>query len=289
MDLLLTPSLFENYFISITNPNKTEFEKNLIALIQNPNNRFVLSADTIKFIETKITNSPLSAFIEPFFVNIIDSQAMKVNSNGSTLEDEILDSICTEYKLSPQNLKKDIHVGISFRKKLPVDTVINLSVINTSKRDWALFQTCCYHPRTLVLHYFDFKNNSEINEVISGFFSLAKPDSVYYILDRQCNLEHNMFNSFQYKTKTHYYTTTNSVSGNTDFIKKKFKSVFLFCGKKEEIHERKVICQNLVLETDEDFWNIEVSRNTWKIDLTYCPKISNKLKSKVSKFKRKII
>ncbi|NII81203.1 hypothetical protein [Pedobacter sp. SG908] len=289
MDIILTPSLFERYFTAISKPKKDTFETDLVSLLQNNNNRFVLSNDTVSYINDKLKGNPLIAFIQPFFTNLIDDQVFNVESDGAKNEDDILDNICRKYEASTSKTKDEVYTAISYRKNLPIKQSIDLTSISQSKKIWAIFQTCCYHPKPLVMHYFDFDNNEQIFEVISGFFSMAKANSIYYVLDRQCNLDHDFFSHFQKVTKTHYYTAHGKIYGNEKKFKDNFKSVFIFCGDTNEIHERKLICDNFILETDEDFWNIEVDRTTWKIDFTHCSKIANKLRGKVSKFTRKHI
>ncbi|WP_299568566.1 hypothetical protein [uncultured Pedobacter sp.] len=243
-----------------------------------------MSKGFIELLEAKLANHALWPFISAFITNLVNTQVFVVKHEDCSNENEILDLI--DRSFSETKEAKGVTYFVFSKTDSKKVNNINLLSLNKANRNWVLFKTCCHHPNPLVLRYSDFKQDHEIEKVICGFLNAAQGDDAYYILDRQTNFNHKLFDSFKQTALTHYYTSSRTVNGAKQDFKKTFKRLKVFSGKHEDIHERKLLKRDFIIEIDEDFWNIGIARNTWKMDLTYCSKTSKLLRNKVSKFKR---
>lgn len=290
MDLLLEPKLFEDYFNTILKVPRTELDNDLNALFNNVNNRFVISLDYINYLEESNKDNPTAQIIlETFLSNLINFQSYILPSINSIVESEILDSLENGYNSEIPSKKKEIFLVILKTKSENKVYSVNLNAISKPNKNWILFKLSCYHPVSVTLRHFDFVNNNEINELFKNIFSISQSDSWISIFDKQANLTHSLFNSFNKKSLVHYYTSYGTFKESSVNIKANFTRLKIFTGDNKIIHERKICKSKLVCEADDDFWNLTVDRPTWKIDITYCHIVGEKIKEKSKKFKYQIL
>jgi hypothetical protein len=287
MDLIVSPSIFESYFNGFLKSPKEEYDNDISALINNPNNRFIVSKDFITYLEKKFDGSPLSTIFLPFLVNLINAQALKVPSSGASDGNKIVSAIADEYNGLKANQKKDISLVIGEKPVANHEFIIDLTQINSKNKHWILFKTSCHHPAPTVLRFYDFKNDNEIHDTIEGFFCFRKPNIGFTILDRQANFDHKLFDFFKKDSTTvYYYTTHNTLSDNKSEFKTNFKSCRVHCKAPKYIHERKVLNGDFILEIDNDFWNVTFKDDTWTILLSYSPQLSREIGKKIKSFVR---
>ena len=105
------------------------------------------------------------------------------------------------------------------------------------------------------------------------------------IIDRQTNLNHNLYNLLIEKEVKFKYYTLNADLTDALIVKNKLKKYHIFnTNNTDLIHERIVIIKNLIITLDEDPFNIE-HRNTWLITIQLCSNSTNKILSeKCDKF-----
>jgi hypothetical protein len=284
MDLILTSSIYENYFDSITQFPKSEYQQDLISIINNAKNRFVVSKDLVRILEDKYANSPMSSFVLPFFANLINEQAMVLTAGRETIEINMALDIEKKYSNISSEEKKENYLVIcpDLPGNLPY---INATTVNDKGGSRLWFKIASIHPAPVTFTNVDFENDEEINQLIKAFFYEQRNDEVFTILDRQANFDHKIFDFFKDTYRTYYYTSYDNYNDNNTKIKKNFKNCQIFCSKKAEIHERKLVKKSAILHIDNDFWSVNSQDTTWTMSLIYCPKTALTIKEKVLKFK----
>jgi len=288
MDLLISPSLIESYFANIFKSPKTEFDRDVSALLNNPLNRFVISKDYIDLLQKNTSKSDIASIILPFLGEMINNQTLRIQGEGLTKEEDIINSIDNGYQLIEQNMKKSAYLIVSSKDR-KTNNSINFTNLSKPNKNWIFFKLCCHHPTPLTVRYYEFNNDKEIEEAVKAVLILQGENSIINIVDRQTNFGHSLFNSFRQKNLVHYYTSDRSINENVDDFKLTFKRLKVFTDKPKNVHERRIFSKDILVEIDDDFQNVSVSRTTWKFELIYCPIVVSKLTAKLSKFKRLII
>jgi hypothetical protein len=142
------------------------------------------------------------------------------------------------------------------------------------------------HNRLTVRHL-DFQNNVDIEIFFKQIFKFVDFEELKYV-DRYGLQNKNpaephpnfiIFNILLGK-KYKIYASQNKVRNFNGHEK---VSVFTTTNT-NEIHERVLFFHHFTIESDDDFNNIFVGRNTWKIDIHYDKKLSEELQSKLQNF-----
>jgi hypothetical protein len=284
MDVIVTTSVFENYFDSILTFPKSEYQQDLTSLINNTNNRFVVSKDIVEALEDKYRKSSISSFVLPFIANLINEQSLVVTSTGKKEEREIALTIVDAYSriLNPNK-------GEAFLVLCPEEIgalpYVNTSQITEKNKDWLWFKIACVHPLPIVLTHSDFKSNDEIKSLIKSFFYKQKEDEFYVILDRQANFTHTLFDFFRSNSRVVYYTSFETHQEHKQKFPKYFSNCRIYCDRRNQIHERKVLKNNVVMHVDNDFWSMSIADTTWTMSLYFDPKLALRISDKVKRFK----
>lgn len=290
MDIILTPSLFCEYFEDYLKFPKTEYQIELAKLFLNPNNRFVISKDLITYLDRKYSKSPIGAYFQPFMADLFNYRSLTVGNVGnSSAKDEIHKSIENAYlalRKGKGNVDR-IHFSLTNGEEVLSAHAIHLNKLSDKKRDWLHYKLCCQSPDPLVFTSSDFKSNDEIKELIADFFFWEGGED-FNILDRQANFDHELFDFFRKSHPVLYFTTANTYYQNEKGFREFFSSVRLFFGHRKDIHERKVHRNNFILHTDNDFWSLNLNDTTWTLLLSYNPNAAKLIKDKTfKKFNKK--
>jgi len=278
MLFILSPEIYVQYFDNLKKVKKSELSLDIDALVCNSNNTHVISKSILNKIESCYANNDFEQFIGPYLSEILDANNT-INVAGAFTGDisEIIDSmILNNSRLrAPNIITTSITITETTAPKA-ADAVV-IEKIKKPSFNWVLFKMACYSPTSITLRYSDFISNNQIQAIFDGFVKAFKYGNQPVIMDRQINLNHNLFSTFSAGI-IHYYTSF----GNTKFrdITNVLPSARVYVGPTDQIHERKIIIGNFILEADDDFWNLEVNRSTWKLDFTHCVTTSDNLRKK---------
>lgn len=280
MNLLISPDTYVHYFSKLSNPNKTEIDIDIQALVSNRNNKHIVSKSLIEAVESRYSKDEVTQLIGPYLVEIMDKYSVNIKSNMSENFENILSST-TENNIklpNPYNISAAISMTeISIKSKC---TVIIIPKIQKPGFNWLVFKLACYNPISITLRYSDFTNNNQIKDIFDGIPALEHLNEQPNIFDRQNNLNHHYFDSIKSRV-IHYYTARgrNSIESNSkcNEIISHLRRARTYLAPTTQIHERKLIIGSYIIESDDDFQNLEITRTTWKVDFTYCKQTANDL------------
>lgn len=292
MDLLLHKDLILQYFKNLNRLDLDGNEQYVEKIMKNNNNNFLLSRNIITHLKEIIPkDDPVRNFFEQFILKIISERRVTnppPSSDCYNYEEEFM--------YLSQNHANDLLFIISFYNYRYLESKLSniASIININKPNfhWVVVNLAANSPLPITVRYFDFNSNTEINHFFEIIFNLPSKINVINIFDRNCNLGHSYFDSIINKgILIRYYTAQKRIFSDTVFCRNQIKSKFInrysmFITDIHNIHERRIIFNNLIIDTDEDFWNLEFDRPTWKIDITYCELTANELLKKRSLFRR---
>jgi hypothetical protein len=284
MDLIISPDFLKEYLSCINKQVKNELDKICFLIFNNQNNNFLLGKKLLEFYEECLEDTPGGQeLLNALITEIIDNKL--INCMGCNNDDVkiLMGDMENHYLLEKSiqksncilNLSKNINQSINNFRSGVLDLIIN----NKNK---LIIELAAYNPREITFRYHDFVDDNDIKEIFNCFFELSNNNSSVDIFDRQTNLNHTYFDPILNKSIS-YYTKTDSVNNEINenaIIKHKFPRSRIFRINRNNIHERKLKIGVLVLETDEDFHNIEVARSTWKISIVNCSKNAVSLERK---------
>lgn len=273
MNVLISPDTYIHYFATLTKPNKTDIDNDINALINNKNNNHILSRSLIDLLEKNYSKEIVDQLIGPYINGILDERSINIKGEVSNNFDVILDSMVE----NNSNLDNPHHIAASISMdEIKTSSKVNLIVVPSLSKpsfSWLQFQLACYNPRQVTLRHSDFREDTQIQEVFDSIIQMMNSNVQPSIFDRQYNLDHTLFDRLK-KTTIHYFTSwgRNYTESNEKFhvITSNFNKARVYMASQHLIHERKLIIGNYIIEADDDFWNLEVTRLTWKIDFTYC-------------------
>jgi hypothetical protein len=259
-------------------------------IIENDSNKLILSSTYIELLEKQIAPDKLD-FFKTYITHILDNnriKSIKTSKKSLTLEDEF-------EEINNNNIENFL-IKIAMEEDDIIKKLSNVTILNMSEKTnihWIKSELACNNK--LTLRYYEFKDNKEIKDFFDNIFSLPQKINIVNIFDRYCNLEHDYFNYLpKNKILVYYYSCLNRTEDKIkkeELLKKKLggKSQLYITNTSKNIHERKILFENLILETDEDFENLDINRHTWKIDFTYCENTTKELLKKKVKFTKFII
>lgn len=277
MDILLNLDVYKTFLESRSKFPKSDLERAIVSLIENKNNYFIISKALIEKIEESVKgNQNLEAFIQPFLSHIIDTQCINIPAEkGCTKNVDIVKSMDDNYQQSGVK-KSDLYFNISIAvsDSLNNKNSIIISKIKKPNFHWVFFNLACYHPLPITIRHSDFSSNLEVEQVFNMLLHSLQNPSFVDIYDKQVNLDHNLFNGIKSGLQVNYYTCYGRGFGDdlekTQDLKSFFRRVRVLKAKAKYIHERKIVIKSLLIECDDDFWNLTIDRPNWKVDITYC-------------------
>jgi len=292
MDLLISPNIIAMYFDTRVKIPKSEVEQLIHLSIDNENNHLLINKSLIEKYEDKLKASPqLLSLYQSLILHIMDNRSIRLNSHGQNGLNSILKGLEKQYFDDESKQKSIVYSNVADEVKNSLDNEYSTIVerYNPKNYDWLLLQLAAYNPKTITLRYYDFSNDDEISDLFGFLFKITERSVFVDIFDRQTNLDHDIFDPILSSRRINYYTVyeRNSVRRTEQIqdIKDKFRRVKIYTVKSSEIHERRILIRDLLIETDNDFWNLMFDKSTWKIDVTLCKETANEISRKKSKFR----
>lgn len=292
MDLLISPDLVNEFLALIYKDNRSQSEMLTYLTFQNKNNYFILSKKLLEFYEEEVKQFPEALEIfQGFFSEIINDRL--INCFGCNNDNllVVMQDIETAY-LNDENLPKFSTVYLNISKTL-------IQSLNNTKsgildnliqnRHKLIFQLTAYNPKEVSFRYYDFRTNNEIKSFFDFLFNICTNYTEIDIFDRQINLQHNLYNSIKNIKKINYYTKKIyhlSCPQENRVLRSNFNRIKIFRIENNQIHERRIKIRNLIIEIDDDFWNLKVDRHTWKISILICDQTSAMIDQKKLLFDR---
>ncbi len=288
MDILLHVDILLMYFEEIFNVKKSTIGSLISSIITNETNSFIVNRIVLNEYEKRLIEH-YDNNLDSIYPFLIEFLSKKIDVAIEEDSDDFYKEIENEYLSNIEYAESIIYSNISNKKTNSLNNNYScvLEEIKKPNIHWLISQLAILESNSLSLRYFDFNDDDEIQGLFDNLFMLSSRHPIVYIYDRQINFGHNLFNSIKNSHLIHYFTTF-SISDYSDnqIIKNNFKRVKIFKIRRNQIHERKIIIRDLIIEVDNDFWNLRCCEATWKIDITLCNQIASKIIRKNVDFKK---
>lgn len=291
--ILLHISIFESYFTPFP-LLKEETDILIFKILHNEQNALILSKEVFAYFREKYQ-------ADKNFVKFVDASFTKWLSRGGkiyklaqamTVWDDYFIEIAQTYKAN-------CLLNFLLSKNEKIESAVNeVAIISKAiKPDQNWFKTQLAANGTFSLRYWDFTTNPQISAFFYDLFSLHKHNEIILVGRYAENLnQHHIFHFFEnirpFSLK--YYTlhanqkiTEGKIRAEwwNDLCSTFSTDIKLFStDDRNVIHERKIVYGNFVIELDDDIENIKIERQTWKIDITFSPKLVQNIQQKLSQF-----
>ena len=127
------------------------------------------------------------------------------------------------------------------------------------------------------IRYTDLPQRSDIIPLLNLVYDLYHKVEKIAIIDRQVNLNHNLYNHLCSKSPHVDYFTFKVDGTDNRALMGKFQKYRLYnTNNPDLIHERTLIIKGLIITMDEDPMNIE-HRNTWTITIEFSKEMATKI------------
>jgi len=270
--------ILDKSFINDFGNINSELGRLIEKILLNENNVFIVNDELFTYIENTIDGN-IKFKWEDYFTYLSDNNKIKVSQNN-TLDTKIIFN----------EGQKEFDYVIVLKNEHGIasdDSSCNLQLNSTND----IFFRDLLEKNQISLRNFHFDNNTSIKNFFKKLFNCSKTNQRVIIIARYnnfgCDLIEELKNKFRQKSfwttyKGHFDPSTNfsnlqSQLGN---------SLMLFTGNNSQIHERKIIIGNLIIEFDDDFNKITADVDTWKCDCSVDKNLAVNLKSKQSRLRR---
>lgn len=158
-------------------------------------------------------------------------------------------------------------IGISESKEELEDfkNILNLNNVVKVNKNFILSKLIA--NEVCQIRHTNIENNQDIIQLLEFIYNLYNNIENVIIIDRQANLNHNLYDGLIEKTPLFKYYKLYANGTDAIAIKAKLLNYELYSTNDEDlIHERNVIFNDLIITLDEDPFNIE-HRSTWIITI----------------------
>lgn len=302
--ILLHISIFESYFTPFP-LLKEETDILIFKILHNEQNALILSKEVFAYFREKYQ-------ADKNFVKFVDASFTKWLSRGGKIyKPAQAMTVWDDYFIEiAQTYKANCLLKFLLSKNEKIESAVNeVAIISKAiKPDQNWFKTQLAANGTFSLRYWDFTTNPQISAFFYDLFSLHKHNEIILIGRYAENLnQHHIFHFFENirPLDFRYYTLNapekiaegklppEQKKGKPEINGKWWNDLCLIFGPNMKlfstsdrnlIHERKIIIGNFVIELDDDIENIKIERQTWKIDITFSPKLVQNIQQKLSQF-----
>lgn len=274
----------EFYCKAFKNSSSIEKIKPLNILL-NTNNNICFNKNLIDLIENEIEDKNLfQSIVKDLFDNnrVLSDESSKDLSYNEQLE-ELYNKINIEY-LIPLILDESSKLN----EKGIFNNVVNINDDTKFKKD--LIVTSILLNKTINYCYNDFKTNIQINSFFEEIFKIPKVIKNVYVFNREQDvkyLEPLKSKNIEYytlmtKMKTEKYIHLSTLRDMRRSLGGRLK--IFSTNNYRIIHERKIIIDGFIINSDNSFQNLTVDEPTWEISLTFCSIKQNAWLNKRKKF-----
>lgn len=253
-------------------------------IFENENSIFLYSKKFFQFIEEELGEEYTDEF-RAVVTKIGDSgENIKSSESTKTFDEEFLHIY--------QSFSKNVLLSISHSEpsKSILQKIPNIGIISKRKKPnyhWLVTQIAVLHPNKVTVNCFDFIADAEIKQFFDDVFRIPKQISRMNIFARQTRqFEHNRFDSFKKQASVFYYTYQHrNFLSDEQSIKKAFKKIKIQVTRNNtDLHGRRLVFENFVLNADHDFNELVVGGD-WEIDIQFSKSEATRWMSRCSKFK----
>jgi hypothetical protein len=265
-------------FISDFGDINLELGRLIDKILLNENNIFIINSSLMEYIENNISDNVRYKW-ESYFTYLSDNSKLNTSANNTLDTNAIFAETPKQfdyvvvlksedgatYDNNSCNLKSDSINDIFFRDLL--------------------------EKNQITLRHFNFDSNSAIKLFFKKLFNCSKTNHRIILISRynnfNCDLIEVLKNRFTQKTYWTTYKGNSDPSTNITYLKSQLgNSLFLYTGNNEQIHERKFILGNLIVEFDDDFNKITTDVDTWTCNCSIDKQLATNLRLKQNNLRR---
>lgn len=252
LDVILDKSFIDN-FGNYNSREGRELEKILL----NENNRFIISTSLLDFIEGNPSYEKINKW-KHIFTFLSDTGKVYSIENCDTLNvDVIYDKI---------EVTDNIVIVLKNSNNASYSNDYTIYLDDTSFKNKFILKIL--QTNQVTFRNTDFNSNAQINDFFRQLIFCSKTNKSIVIISRynkfNCELIDIVKSKFQ---KKEFWTTLkedNCETNNVMAMKLRLGTFLkIYTGNNRQIHERKIIIGNLILEFDDDFDKIKSSITTW--------------------------
>ncbi|WP_119791783.1 hypothetical protein [Flavobacterium anhuiense] len=287
MEILLTPQLVKIYINTRSKFQKTTEEQLISQVFETKTNHFVLNKALLDLFEQEFPeNTSERDFFRDEFATFINNQSISISASGANLK-LLLQSMEREYLALSRN---QTYVNLSFNDIDSTQSKFSATLSNlNNQRDYLFYDLAARGKTGLTFWQHNFQTNLEIQTFFNYLYDLRQGDNVD-IFDAFTNFGHSyhdkMINEsarFNYYTKSIYNTVERN--DNKDEIVAKYLRVTVRRARRSQIHERRIMFMDMIIEVSNDWQNLLIEEPTWKIDIFICEETCRKISSKKPLFR----
>lgn len=264
----------ECFFDTIIN-NEPLLKDKSLRIFTNGNNKFVISKKYIEFFENYYRDNEHFPIIQSFLKQLIDRKVKEYQTDtlqSNNLPEEI-SNLLNLYSLTDPII---VCTKNSITSKPDIKN-FEFSYSNEPNSHWQKILYELLSISIVRINYYDVKNDNEIKEIFTSIQGIFKNLNTIFIYDRELNFTTNTnINSFlDVKNKIIYTKGWGHDPGYTNLksakqeIERKFKGrVRIYITKKKEIlHERRILINSLIIDSNQDLGAIVSSDKTWTVTI----------------------
>lgn len=276
--MLFVPEInsFIKYLEMRSHFHKDEKDRLRQNIFEANTNTIVFNLDFVNSIEEIIEENhelrdECNLFIKRMIDNIDNVSLNTEIAIGTKNPDIIFEALC---KFS---MDDKILIGVSESKEKigKIQKVLNLGNVSTNNKNH-VFSKLLTNEVCQIRHT-DLNQKSDIIALLNHVYDLYDKFDTVTIIDRQVNLNHNLYNHLITKSPKFNYYTLKANGTDALAIKRKLLNYQIYSTNSLDlIHERALIINCLVITMDEDPYNIE-HRDTWSITIEHSKKFTDKI------------
>lgn len=290
MNIVVDKELLGIYFDSLAPKKKDEKIHSLMLAIESPKNKLKISSSYLEILETYFSekSSAHKNFFQTFVTTLNDegrliSFTTKINSNSEM--DHLSEMMEFEYQ--------DFTFLLSKQQQLP-NLQTHQSIfdhVTKPNKDWFILSlSSC---SVVQLDYSDFSTTIGLEDIFRTCSKLSASGKELHIIDSYFNLNGNSqlkyFKASGHKIKC-YSSSFNKSENEKSILRNSIKTYFgkktsvRFSSDKSILHERKIMIENLILDSTHDFSEITLKNNNWTLYFIICDDRKKNVMEKLKKY-----
>lgn len=285
MQVLLDVSVLNEFHTGIDNGKK----KQLFNIFYNPNVSFLFPKTYLDSLEKNIQNKEL---FQSFITELFDSNRLVAES--SKMPKDNLD-VSQEFLHYLQTNKETFFFALSSKENPNFvgfeSTIVFVNNGIKPNKNWLILELLS--NSFINLSYQDFKSDKEITTLFKELLSVPVVVKSVTLFDRDpAGNDLSLLKELKGKN-IEYYTLFRDGRRAIHELKDKHRKLKSLLGGKlklfwtrnsEDIHERKIIIDGLLITVDNSFGNLSISDPTWELTVVFSREKAKKWKEKCNRF-----
>lgn len=272
MDILLSPALIDLYVRTRSKFKKSDVEKFITEIIEAQCNEIILNKSLLDFYESQFADQTSERdFFRDEFATLINERSISVAAAHNDIQ-QLLKNTETKYLQLPRS-RTYINFGRSSTDSTQSRfsaTIDNLGDL----RDKLFFELAANGKKGVTYWQHNFNSNKMVKDFFEIIYDLRRNNALVNHFNAFVSVNHTYHDKLiNGGARFNYYTAIGNPAfrqSDNERITQKYRRVNILRGKRKQIHERRLIFMDLLVEANNDWENLVVNETTWKIDVFIC-------------------